>query len=207
MKARPAISAVSHLGLCVDFRLSIAGDKTLMKHKAYHDPHRKCAATEAERVDLVAGLVIHTQEFVDVEDVALEAPTKGAAQYSQGLKRRCADAVIVEGDLVRSQSYGACKPPPILTGYRAISSSLRQYRKPIPTRGGPQVALLVRGPAARSSLGLRDVPDVGDRRPAFTQRRWHAPAHQDELAFGTGVAHNRRRIIRKHAGHWRQVAA
>ena len=81
MEARPAISAISHLGFCVDFRLGVARDKTLMKHKTDHNPHRKGTSAKAESVDIVAGLVIHTEEFVDVEDVALEAPTEDATQY------------------------------------------------------------------------------------------------------------------------------
>jgi hypothetical protein len=42
---------------------------------------------------------------------------------------------------------------------------------------------------------------------ASGSRRWrHAPAHEDHFAFWTGVAYDWSRVIRKHAGHWQQVA-
>jgi hypothetical protein len=39
-------------------------------------------------------------------------------------------------------------------------------------------------------------------------RGWgrHAPTHHREFAFGASVADHRRGIVRKHAGHGRQVA-
>jgi hypothetical protein len=51
----------------------------------------------------------------------------------------------------------------------------------------------------------RRVADVGDRRPACARWRRHAPSHHAQLAPGVGVAHDRSRIIWKHAGHRREV--
>jgi D-methionine transport system ATP-binding protein len=50
------------------------------------------------------------------------------------------------------------------------------------------------------------VADVGDWRAAGPRRGRHAPAHQDELALGAGVAHDWRGIIWKHAWHRRKIA-
>jgi hypothetical protein len=36
--------------------------------------------------------------------------------------------------------------------------------------------------------------------PSGSRRRRHAPAHQDKLAIGAGVAHDWRGIIRKYIG-------
>src|ERR1700730_16079563 len=57
-----------------------------------------------------------------------------------------------------------------LTGYRATNTGSL-----LPPVAGLKLLFLVRVPAARSSLGLRDVPDVGDRRAARARRWRHAP--------------------------------
>jgi hypothetical protein len=71
---------------------------------------------------------------------------------------------------------------------------------------GLKLLFLVMVPAARSSLGLRDVPDVGDRCAAELRRWRHAPSHQHHFALGISVADDGGWIIGKHSGHWRQVA-
>src|SRR6185436_15007913 len=67
-----------------------------------------------------------------------------------------------------------------------------------------QAAVFRLQPAAPVRRG--GVADVGHRRPAGPRRWRHAPAHQDELAFGAGVAHDWRGIIRKHTWHRCKIA-
>src|ERR1700738_2605772 len=65
-------------------------------------------------------------------------------------------------DASRMTTFGAVSivwrmsTTPILTGYRATNT-----RSLLPPVAGLKLLFLVRVPAARSSLGLRDVPDVG----------------------------------------------
>src|SRR3984893_17848472 len=79
-------------------------------------------------------------------------------------------------DASRMTTFGAVSivwrmsTTPILTGYRATNT-----RSLLPPVAGLKLLFLVRVPAARSSLGLRDVPDVGDRRAARARRWRHAP--------------------------------
>jgi hypothetical protein len=70
-----------------------------MKDKTNHDPHGEGAAAKTEAVNIVAGLIVHTKEFIDVENIALKTPTERAAQYGQRLKRGGADAIVVKGNL------------------------------------------------------------------------------------------------------------
>jgi hypothetical protein len=57
-----------------------------------------------------------------------------------------------------------------------------------------------------SAMGRRRVADVGHGRAAGSQGRRHAPSHGDEFGAMVGVAHHRRGLVGKHAGHRRQVA-
>jgi hypothetical protein len=49
----------------------------------------------------------------------------------------------------------------------------------------------------------RGIADIGDRRAAKLRGRRHAPTHHGQLALGTGVAHDRCRVVRKDAWHRR----
>src|SRR5207248_8150918 len=64
------------------------------------DADRERAAAETEPVDVVSFLVISAYEFVEVDDVALESPSQGAADGGEILVGGRPDAVIVLRELV-----------------------------------------------------------------------------------------------------------
>src|ERR1700681_4721050 len=112
VKPRSSVGAVRHLGLFVDFRLGLSRDQPLMKDKADHDPHGEGAAAKAKAVNTVARLIVHTKEFVDVENITLQTPTKSAAQYGQRLKGGSANAIVVNGNLIVTTKVQTFKHAP-----------------------------------------------------------------------------------------------
>jgi hypothetical protein len=52
----------------------------------------------------------------------------------------------------------------------------------------------------------RGVADIDHRLSAGAWGEAHAPAHHDQFTVSADVAHDRGRVVWKHAWHWRQVA-
>ena len=77
----------------------------------------------------------------------------------------------------------------------------RILRKAVRRDEAPVLGLQPHAPVRR-----RRVADVGDRRSTDLWRRRHAPSHRRQFATSIGVANDRSRIVRKHAGHRRQIA-
>ena len=101
MKAFAAILPVSLMRSPIEFGLIVGDDEPLIEHQARDDANRESAAAETEAEDLVIlGADVAAGKFVDLDDVALEAETKCAAENGERLERRGADAVIVERHLI-----------------------------------------------------------------------------------------------------------
>jgi hypothetical protein len=81
------VSSVGSSGLLVEFVFICELDKSLVQDETNDDADRKGATAEPKRIDFVARLVIPAKEFVEIQDVALEAPSENAAQDCQRLER------------------------------------------------------------------------------------------------------------------------
>jgi hypothetical protein len=75
---------------------------------------------------------------------------------------------------------------------------------PFTVRARHQAPVLRLQPAA--PVRRRVVADIGDGKISCAQWRRHTPAHHGHLAADVRVANHRRRIVREHTGHRRQVA-
>src|SRR5262245_51505655 len=81
MEVFPAESAVSGLRILVQLRLGRERHQSLVEDQAHDDAHGERATAEAEAEDfVVVGLVVAADEFIEVDDVTLETPTKRTAQ-------------------------------------------------------------------------------------------------------------------------------
>src|SRR5229473_1881259 len=102
-----ALAAIIPVGgdrLVIELGFAAGGYQTLIENQADDDTDGEGAATEAEAVDIVAvALVVAAGEFVDVDDVPLQAEAERAAKNRPRLERGGADAVVVECDLVISR--------------------------------------------------------------------------------------------------------
>ena len=104
MVALAAILPVGGDRFLIELDLVVGGYQTLIEYQADDDTDGEGAATEAEAVDIVAvAVVVAAGEFVDVDDIPLQAEAERAAKNRPRLERRGADAVVVECDLVISR--------------------------------------------------------------------------------------------------------
>jgi hypothetical protein len=91
-----ALAAIFPVGsdrLLIELGFAVGGYQTLIENQADDDTDGEGAATEPEAVDIVAvALVVAAGEFVDVDDVPLQAEAKRAAKNRPRLERRGADA-------------------------------------------------------------------------------------------------------------------
>ena len=110
MVALGAVLPVGRDGLLVELAFVVGGHKALVENQADDDADRKCAAAEAEAVEVVAFvLVVAACKFVDVDDVPFQAKAERAAKDRPRLECRSADAVVVEGDMVVSRKVQRLK--------------------------------------------------------------------------------------------------
>src|SRR5262249_105127 len=73
----------------------------------------KRAAAEAESKYFIVGrTVVPAYELVEIDDVAFESPPEAATQNGKRLERRCADAVVVAGDLLGAREIERLEHPP-----------------------------------------------------------------------------------------------
>ena len=56
-------------------------------NKLNQNTYRKCAAAEAKSEYLGTGFIISAEEFVALDDIALQAVSKYPAEYREWLKR------------------------------------------------------------------------------------------------------------------------
>jgi len=133
-------------GLLIELRLSVGTHEALFEHQPGQHADGKGAAAEAEAENLVVfgddavllilglGFVVPAKEFVDAQNIALEAEPERAAKDGGRLERRRADAVIIDRDLVGlGQVDGFERAPdigsPNLGG--GIARSVRQQDDPL----------------------------------------------------------------------------
>src|SRR5262249_3941871 len=108
-----AILPVGSDRLFVELAFIFGRDQPLIEDQACHDTYRECAAAEAESVDVVAiVLVVAASEFVEVDDIPLQAEAECAAKDRPWLERRGAYAIVIEGDLATSRKIQRLKGTP-----------------------------------------------------------------------------------------------
>ena len=64
------------VGLTIEIAFVCRQHQAFLRDQRHEEPDGERAAAEAERIDVVAGLVVAAGVLVDVEDVALEAVPK-----------------------------------------------------------------------------------------------------------------------------------
>src|SRR5262245_7883423 len=103
MEALPAKRAIGVPRPPVQLLFAVIGrNEPLIGDQADDYANRERAAAKAEAEYLVfVGAIVAADEFVEIENIALEPPTECAAEQGQRLEGRCADAVIIVRNLIR----------------------------------------------------------------------------------------------------------
>src|SRR6266851_4911365 len=113
MVALTAILSVGGDRLFVELGFIVSGHQALIEDQADDHADREGATTEAEAIDIVGLiLVVAAGEFVDVDDVPLQAEAERTTKNRPRLERRGAYAVVVECDLVISRQVQRPEGPP-----------------------------------------------------------------------------------------------
>ena len=90
-------------GQAIQLKVVVGLNETLIENEAHHHPNRERSAAKSKAKYLVViAMVISANEFVDVDDVAFQPIAKSAAKNRQRFEARCADAIVVEGHLIRA---------------------------------------------------------------------------------------------------------
>ncbi|MGY4423594.1 hypothetical protein ACVWY2_006043 [Bradyrhizobium sp. JR6.1] len=99
--ARGPVRAIGFHRAVVQFGFGAGDDQALIEDECGERAHGECAAAESEQVDLriVLVVVVAADEFVGIQDIALEAVAEGAAEQRERDEGRRADAVIILGGL------------------------------------------------------------------------------------------------------------
>ena len=104
--------------------LGVRPHETLFQNKPGQHANGEGAAAEAKSKNLVVfgddalalvfglGFVIPAQEFVETQNVAVEAEPERAAEDRRRLERRCADAVVVNRNLIRLRQVDGLERAP-----------------------------------------------------------------------------------------------
>jgi hypothetical protein len=77
VKSLGAIGAIGHLRVLIDFGVGIAAHKALVQNQAHDNAHRERATTETK--DLGVRPMVRAQEFINIQDVSLQAIAENAA--------------------------------------------------------------------------------------------------------------------------------
>ncbi len=97
----PAVLAVGGTRLPVELGLIVRLHQALIDDQAHDNTDRERAAAESKAVQFfVVFAIVAAGEFVEGDDVALQAETERAAEDRHRLERRGADAVVIKRDLV-----------------------------------------------------------------------------------------------------------
>jgi hypothetical protein len=82
-----------------DLAVWVCLDDAALADQSHYEADGEGAATEAEAVDLVSGLIVAADERVDVADILPDADAKSSAERRQRLEVLGTDAIIVMNDL------------------------------------------------------------------------------------------------------------
>jgi hypothetical protein len=113
MKIFAAECTICRRGLFLQLGLGLVRNETLIEYQGDDDSDRESAAAESKSEYFVLlGLVVSADKFVEIEDIALESPSERTAQNGKRLEGRRADAVVVDGNLVRGGQIDRFEGPP-----------------------------------------------------------------------------------------------
>src|SRR6202163_2414485 len=94
-----AVLAVGGTGLPIELCLIFRLHQTLVDDQAHDNADRERAAAEAKAEQFIVVLaIVAAGEFVEGNDIALQAEAERAAEDRHRLERRGADAVVIERD-------------------------------------------------------------------------------------------------------------
>src|SRR6266849_5045147 len=132
LKACRPEASVGGRGIVGEFLLRAEGHEAGMVHEADEHADRKCAAAEAEgvdgrtilvgnRTDAAGGTVwiITAQEFVERQNILLDAPTSCAADRREDAVGRGADTVGIDAELLRVALVERLEDAPHISLFRA----------------------------------------------------------------------------------------
>src|SRR5436190_24256146 len=103
MKPFFPIGPIGCLGASMELCFGGSAYEALVQDQPAHHAHREGAAAKSETEDFVAIIpIVATNEFVEIDDVALQPPSERATQNCEREEGRRPYAIIIEGHLIRT---------------------------------------------------------------------------------------------------------